>query len=34
MKDLSDIINIAEDAIVTASGCSSRRTKCSGDGCC
>ena len=34
MKDLSNIINIARDAIVTASGCSGRRTKCSGDGCC
>ena len=34
MKDLLNIINIAGNAIVTASGCSGRRTKCSGDGCC
>ena len=34
MKNLSDIINIAGDAIVTASGCSTRKAKCKGDGCC
>ncbi len=34
MKNLLDIINIAGDAIAKASGCSGRRTKCSGDGCC
>ncbi len=34
MKDLSSIIDIAGGAIITASGCSARKTKCTGDGCC
>ena len=32
--DISAIINISGDAIASVAGCSSRRTKCSGDGCC
>ncbi len=34
LKDLLDIINVSGDAIAKASGCSTRKTKCSGDGCC
>lgn len=34
MKNILDILNVGGDAVVSTSGCSGRRTRCSGDGCC
>lgn len=34
MNDIYELLEIENEEIIVVCGCSSKRTKCSGDGCC